>query len=85
MNTRYMLRTAAVRDHLDRKHLSHRRLSKRLGISPAYWSQLLNRRRALTPDMRHLLLTSGLFAGLDEDAIWERVVDESTATDARAA
>ncbi len=78
MPARYLLRTEEVRDHLDRKHWSHKRFARRLGISPAYWSQLLNRRRALTADMRHLLLLSGIFDGVDEDRLWERV-DPDTA------
>ncbi len=76
MSARYLLRTDEVRDHLDRQHWSHRRVARHLGISPGYWSQLLNRRRPLSPDMRMILLESRLFAGLPEDAIWERVVDD---------
>lgn len=73
MPARYLLRTDDVREHLDRKHYSHHRVAKHLGISRAYWSQLLNRRRALTPDMRTLLLASQLFRDLPEQSLWERV------------
>lgn len=58
MPARYLLCTEEVRDLLDRKHWSHHRVASHLGISKAYWSQLLNRRRALTADMRHLMLSS---------------------------
>jgi transcriptional regulator with XRE-family HTH domain len=75
MPARYLIRTDLVREHLDRRHMSHRRVARKLGLSAPYWSQLLNRRRALTPDMRHLMLSSGLFEGLAEDALWERLVD----------
>lgn len=73
MPAHYLLRTDDVRDHLDRQHYSHHRVAQHLGISRAYWSQLLNRRRALTPDMRTLLLTSKLFRDLPEQKLWERV------------
>jgi plasmid maintenance system antidote protein VapI len=78
---RYLLRTDDVRDHLDRKHWSHHRVARHLGISKAYWSQLLNRRRALTPDMRTLLLSSPLFQGVPEVQLWDRL-EPSDATPA---
>lgn len=73
MPARWFLRTDAVRDHLDLHHWSHARVALRLGISRPYWSQLLNRRRALSPDVRHLILSCEAFTGLAEDALWERV------------
>ena len=75
MTARYLLRTDNVRALLDAGHWSHHRAARHLGISPAYFSQLLNRHRALTADMRHLLLTSRLFEGVNEDVLWERVED----------
>jgi hypothetical protein len=76
MSARYLLRTASVRDLLDRAHWSHHRTARHLGISSAYFSQLLNRHRALTPDMRHLFLSSPLFATVPETELWERVVGD---------
>ena len=69
---RYLLHGARVRAILDRAHYSHARAAQHLGISRAYWSQLVNRRRPLTADMRHLLLSSRLFQGTPEDQLWER-------------
>ena len=80
MIVRYLLRTESVRDLLNRKHWSHHRTARHLGISPAYFSQLLNRRRALTPDMRHLFLSSRLFEGVPEADLWERVEDDGGAS-----
>ncbi len=80
MPARYFLRTSSVRDVLDRAHWSHHHTARHLGVSPAYFSQLLNRRRALTPDMRHLFLSSPLFASVPETDLWERIEDDGGAT-----
>jgi plasmid maintenance system antidote protein VapI len=74
---RYLLRTDDVRDHLDRKHWSQQRTARHLGISKAYWSQLINRRRALTPDMRFRMLSSSLFEGVPEAQLWDRLAPDA--------
>jgi plasmid maintenance system antidote protein VapI len=76
MPVRFLLRSEFVRDLLNRRHWSHHRTARHLGISAAYFSQLLNRRRALTPDMRHLLLSSQLFADVPETELWDCVPDD---------
>jgi len=70
---RYFLRTDAVQDHVDRRHLRHGDVAERLGISKGYWSQLVHRHRPLTPQMRAKVLASRLFRGLPERALWERI------------
>jgi plasmid maintenance system antidote protein VapI len=70
----YYLRGDVVRELLNRNHYSSARMAHYLGISRAYWSQLLNRRRALTPNMRHLLLSCMVFKSVPEDQLWERVL-----------
>ncbi len=70
---RYLLRSGHVQRILDRNHLSHRRFADHLGISRSYWSQLFNRHRALTPDLRRDLLTSRYLRDLPEEELWEVV------------
>lgn len=76
MTCRYLLRTETIRDRLDRHHWTHHRAARHLGVSPAYFSQLVNRRRTLTPTMRAAFLASPLFAGVDEASLWDRVAVE---------
>lgn len=78
---RYLLRTETIQDVLDRNHLTHQRFADHLGLSRSYWSQLFNRRRSLSPDVRRDLLASRYLRNLGEDALWEVVLY----TDERAA
>lgn len=70
MNSRYLLVTDQIRAILDGRHYSHQRAAQRLGVSRSYWSQLINGRRSLTPDMRARILECPLFAGLPEEQLW---------------
>ena len=74
---RYLLRTAFVQDVLDRNHLSHLRFADHLGLSRSYWSQLFNRRRPLSPDVRRDLLSSRYLRDLPEDDLWD-IVEEGS-------
>ena len=74
---RYWLRADTIQDVLDRNHLSHLRFADHLGVSRSYWSQLINRRRPLSPDVRRDLLASRYLRGLAEDRLWEVVGDGS--------
>jgi hypothetical protein len=70
------LRANAIRDLLDRHHRNHRGFAGDLGITPGYWSQLLNRHRRLTPTLRRKLLDHELVrqAGFSEADLW--TIDE---------
>jgi hypothetical protein len=73
MTTRiFLLQTEVIRDLLDRRHRSHRGFAEDLAISSAYWSQVLNRRRHMTPELRRRLLDHPLVrqAGLSEADLW---------------
>jgi len=70
---RYFLHTDAVMDHVDRRHLRHGDVAERIGISRAYWSQLVHRHRPVTPSLRARLLASRVFRGLRERDLWERI------------
>ena len=72
---RYFVRTAFVQDVLDRHHLSHLRFADHLGMSRSYWSQVFNRRRPLSPDVRRDLLSSRYLRDLPEHDLWD-VVEE---------
>jgi ribosomal protein S13 len=48
-------------------------IADKLGIARAYWSQLVNRRRALSPSIRRRILACDLFASVPESELWERV------------
>lgn len=71
---RFYLRSDTVQDVLDRHHLSHLRFADHLGLSRSYWSQVFNRRRPLSPDVRRDLLASRYLRDLPEDTLWD-VVD----------
>lgn len=70
---RFYLRPDTIQDVLDRQHLSHIRFATHLGLSRSYWSQVFNRRRALSPDLRRDLLSSRYLKGIAEDRLWETV------------
>lgn len=69
--SRYFLRGAFVAGRLDASHLRHNAFAAQLGISPAYFSQLINGHRTASPDVRRSLLDHPLFAGVDEALLWE--------------
>lgn len=66
------LRPEVFRDLLDRHHRNHHGFAEDLSITPGYWSQLLNRRRSLTPKVRRKLLDHELIrsAQLHEQDLW---------------
>lgn len=74
MPRRFFLHADRVRDHVDARHLTHADVAERLGIARSYWSQLVNRKRALSPTVRRTILACDLFAGVPENELWERVV-----------
>ncbi len=73
MARRFLLHASRVRDLADRHHLAQSEIAEKLGIARAYWSQLVNRRRALSPSIRRRILACDLFAGVPESELWERV------------
>lgn len=68
----FRLRPEVIRELLDRFHRNHRGFATDLDISSGYWSQLLNRRRRLSPEVRRRLLDHQLVrtAQLTEDQLW---------------
>lgn len=68
----FLLNTEVIRDLLDRQHRSHWGFADDLDISRSYWSQLFNRRRHLTPELRRRLLEHDLVrsAKLLEQDLW---------------
>lgn len=73
MTRRFLLHADRVRDLADLHHLSQSEVADHIGIARPYWSQLVNRRRALSPGVRRRILASELFAGVPETELWERV------------
>ena len=73
MTRRFLLHADRVRDLADLHHLSQSEVADHIGIGRAYWSQLVNRRRALSPAVRRRMLASELFVGVPEAELWERV------------
>jgi hypothetical protein len=76
----FYLRRDTVQDALDRAHLSHQRFADHLGLSRSYWSQVVNRHRPLSPDVRRDLLASRYLRGLTEAQLWD-VVELAPATE----
>ncbi len=75
MPRRFLLLADRVRDHIDARHLTHAEVAERVGVARSYWSQLLNRKRALSPSIRRRILACELFVGVPETELWERVVE----------
>ena len=73
MTRHYFLRSSRVRELIDERHLTHSAVARRLGVSRAYWSQLVNGKRTLTATTRRLILDSRLFADVAESELWERI------------
>jgi transcriptional regulator with XRE-family HTH domain len=68
---RYWLRSDTLQDVLDREHLSHLRFADHIGLSRSYWSQLVNRKRPLSPDVRRDLLASRYLRGIPHEQLWD--------------
>ena len=64
---RYYLHEDAVRQLVDARHLTNQEFAPLIGVSRAYWSEILNGRRALTPKVRRALLVA--LPG-DEARLW---------------
>jgi transcriptional regulator with XRE-family HTH domain len=73
MPRRFLLLADRVRDHVDARHLTHAEVAERVGVARSYWSQLVNRKRALSPSIRRRILACELFAGVPENELWERI------------
>ena len=73
MSRRFLLHASRIHDLADRHHLTQSEIADKLGIARAYWSQLVNRRRALSPSIRRRILACDLFADIPEAELWERV------------
>jgi hypothetical protein len=71
MPARFYLRPATLQTVLDRNHLTHTRFAAHLGLSRSYWSQLFNRRRPLSPEVRRDLLASRYLRDLPETSLWQ--------------
>ena len=73
MARRFLFLADRVRDHVDAHHLTQAEVAERVGLARSYWSQLVNRKRALSPSIRRRILACDLFAGVPESELWERV------------
>ena len=73
MPRRFFLRADYVRDLIAARHLTHAEVAERLGIARSYWSQLVNRKRGLSPSIRRGILACDLFVDVPESELWERV------------
>lgn len=71
--SRFWLNAAVVAARLEERNMNHGNLADEIGLSRSYWSQLLHRKRPLTPQVRRWLLASPSLAGLTGDQLWERV------------
>lgn len=66
----YLLKERTVDERLDRAHKTHATFAEELGLSRSYWSQILNRKRHLTPKIRAALLAHPVLEGVAEDDLW---------------
>jgi transcriptional regulator with XRE-family HTH domain len=73
LTSRFWLNAATVSARLEERHLNHGDFADELGLSRSYWSQILHRKRPLTPQVRRWLLASPSLTGLTEADLWERV------------
>lgn len=75
--SRFWLNAATVVARLEEHHLSHADFADTLGLSRSYWSQLVHRKRALSPQVRRALLAAPALSGLAEGQIWDRLPGEA--------
>ena len=73
LTSRFWLNADTVSSRLEERNLNHGDLADELGLSRSYWSQLLHRKRALSPQVRRWLLASPTLAGLAATDLWERL------------
>lgn len=71
--SRFWLNGDVVAARLEERNMNHGDLADELGLSRSYWSQLLHRKRPLTPQVRRWLLASPSLVGLPGELLWERV------------
>ncbi len=71
--SRFWLNGATVVARLEERHLTHADVADSLGLSRSYWSQLVHRKRSLSPQVRRALLAAQAFAGLTEAELWDRL------------
>lgn len=71
--SRFWLNAATVLARLEERHLTHAEMADALGLSRSYWSQLVHRKRPLSPQVRRALLVAPALAGLSEAELWDRV------------
>ncbi len=71
--SRFWLNAATVVARLEERHLTHADLADALRLSRSYWSQLVHRKRALSPQVRRALLAAPALAGLSETELWDRL------------
>ncbi|TNE87273.1 MAG: hypothetical protein EP330_18810 [Deltaproteobacteria bacterium] len=75
----FFLRTDTIQKIVDRAHLTHTQFAKHLGVNRSHWSALVNRRRAVSPEIRRALLTSRHTKNFPEHELWEDLSDLSSA------
>ena len=68
---RFWLKAPMIQAVLDRNHLAHLDFAQNIGISRGYLSQLMNRKRALSPFLRQRLLTSRYLRGIEAVDLWD--------------
>lgn len=71
--SRFWLNAATVLARLEERHLTHADVADALGLSRSYWSQLVHRKRSLSPQVRRAPLAAAALAGLSEAELWDRV------------
>jgi hypothetical protein len=57
--SRFWLIGATVVARLEERHLTHADVADALGLSRSYWSQLVHRKRSLSPQVRRAPLAPG--------------------------
>jgi transcriptional regulator with XRE-family HTH domain len=70
---RFWVNAPPVVARLEARHLAHIDLADALRLSRSYWSQLVHRKRALSPQVRRALLAAPALVGLPEAVLWDRL------------
>lgn len=80
MTHRYYLKRDRIVAAIDASHLCQAGFAAELGLSRSHWSQILNRRHAVTPRVRRALLGHAVLRGIPEDELWDLVTDPTLAS-----
>lgn len=69
----FILKPDAIANTIRRNHLCQEGFALTIGLSRSHWSQIFNRRKAVSFKVRRRLLDCPLLKGIPENDLWEEL------------